>query len=181
MTPVLMSFLATLRGAVGGRAALHREILAFRHQLQVLQRSRPRPLRIGNADRWLWAWLSHVWRGWDQAPRYLIHDRDCAFQAFMGTAKAMGIEDVRTAPRSKWQNADVEQFIGSVRRVPRPCDRAQRRGAAHDLERLRAYDTNSRTHLSTVSLGCPVDVTALLRSAPSESIVDRIGAYRGTV
>ena len=34
----------------------------------------------------------------------------------MDTAKAMGIEDVRTAPRSPWQNAYVERFIGSVRR-----------------------------------------------------------------
>jgi transposase InsO family protein len=28
----------------------------------------------------------------------------------------MGIEEVRTAPRSPWQNAYVERFIGSVRR-----------------------------------------------------------------
>ena len=32
------------------------------------------------------------------------------------TAKAMGIEEVRTAPRSPWQNAFVERFIGSARR-----------------------------------------------------------------
>ena len=32
------------------------------------------------------------------------------------TAKAMGIKEVRTAPRSPWQNAYVERFIGSVRR-----------------------------------------------------------------
>jgi hypothetical protein len=33
--------LAMLGGAVRSRAALHLEILALRHQLQVLQRSRP--------------------------------------------------------------------------------------------------------------------------------------------
>ena len=54
------------------------------------------------------AWTAQQFRDafpWDQAPRYLIHDRDLAFQALIGTAKAMGIEDVRTAARSPWQNA----------------------------------------------------------------------------
>ena len=65
------------------------------------------------------AWTAQQFRDafpWDQPPRYLIHDRDLACQALIGRAKAMGIEDVRTAPRSPWQNAYVERFIGSVRR-----------------------------------------------------------------
>jgi putative transposase len=53
---------------------------------------------------------------WDEAPRYLIHDRDHVFEGLQTTAKAMGIEEVLTAPRSPWQNACVERFIGSVRR-----------------------------------------------------------------
>jgi hypothetical protein len=64
MTSVLISLLAMLRGVVRSRAALHLEILALRHQLDVLQRTQPRRLRLGHADRWLWAWLSHRWRGW---------------------------------------------------------------------------------------------------------------------
>jgi putative transposase len=67
MMSVLTSLLATLQGAVRDRAALHLEVLALRHQLQVLQRSQPRHLRLANADRWLWAWLSHVWGGWRTA------------------------------------------------------------------------------------------------------------------
>ena len=67
MTSVLMCLLATLRGVVRSRAALHLEVLALRHQVQVLQRSRPRRLRLAHADRWLWAWLSHVWPGWRTA------------------------------------------------------------------------------------------------------------------
>ena len=67
MTSMLMSLLATLRGVVRSRAALHLEILALRHQVQVLQRSQPRRLRLTKADRWLWASLSHVWRGWRMA------------------------------------------------------------------------------------------------------------------
>src|SRR3954465_349080 len=63
MMSVLMSVLATFKGAARSRAALHLEVLALRHQLHVLQRSQPRRLRLANADRWLWAWLSHVWGG----------------------------------------------------------------------------------------------------------------------
>ena len=64
MTSVLISLLPTLRGLVRSRAALHLEVLALRHQLQVLQRSRPRRLRLVRADRWLWAWLSRSWSAW---------------------------------------------------------------------------------------------------------------------
>jgi hypothetical protein len=55
---VLISVLATLNGVRRSRAALHLEVLALRHQLHVLQRSRPRRLRLAKIDRWLWAWLS---------------------------------------------------------------------------------------------------------------------------
>jgi hypothetical protein len=54
MTSVLISLFAMLRGIVRSRAALHLEILALRHQLHVLQRPRPRRLRLAKADRWLW-------------------------------------------------------------------------------------------------------------------------------
>src|SRR3954463_12549818 len=63
MTSILLSVLATLRGTVRSRAALHLELLALRH----LQRSKPRRLGLAPADRWLWAGLSHVWRGWRTA------------------------------------------------------------------------------------------------------------------
>ena len=67
MTSVLISILAMLRGAARSRAALHLEILALRHQWQVLQRSRPQRLHLVKADRWLWAWLSVAWSGWRTA------------------------------------------------------------------------------------------------------------------
>jgi len=59
--------LAVLRGVVRSRVALRLEVLALCHQLQVLQRSRPRRVRLANADRWLWAWLSRSWSGWRTA------------------------------------------------------------------------------------------------------------------
>src|ERR1035437_10288081 len=41
MMSVLLSLFLTLRGSARSRAALQLEVLALRHQLQVLQRSRP--------------------------------------------------------------------------------------------------------------------------------------------
>jgi len=271
MMAVLVSFLLTLRTATRSRAELQFELLALRHQLQVLQRTQPRRLRLTKADRWLWIGLSRIWMGWrtalvivkpetviawhrwgfrlwwtwkgrrrlgrptvpadvrtlirtmsqanprwgaprihgellklgldvcettvakymvrprhapsqtwhtfvrnhlgqivaadffvvptvtyslvfvlvllahdrrhirhvavtahptaawtaqqlrevfpwDETPRYLIHDRDHAFDSLQATAKAMAIEEVLTAPRAPWQNAFVERFIGSARR-----------------------------------------------------------------
>lgn len=67
MTSVLLSLLLTLRGVAQSRAALHLEVLALRHQSQVLQRSRPRRSRLVRADRWLCVWLSRVWTAWRTA------------------------------------------------------------------------------------------------------------------
>jgi putative transposase len=67
MMSVLLSLLLTLRGSARSRAALQLEVLALRHQLQVLQRTRPRRVRLAKADRWLWVWLSRIWTGWRTA------------------------------------------------------------------------------------------------------------------
>ena len=54
---------------------------------------------------------------WDSAPRYVIRDRDSVTGALVrARIKAMGIEDVVTAPRSPWRNPFVERVIGSIRR-----------------------------------------------------------------
>ena len=304
MTSVLFSLLLTLRGMARSRAALHLEVLALRHQLEVLQRSQPRRLRLVQADRWLWTWLSRVWttwrtalvivkpetvmawhrRGfrfvwtwksrrrtgrptapadlralirtmsqtnpfwgaprihgellklgmdvsqatvakymvrrrqppsqtwrtflgnhigqvmaadffvvptatcrllfvlvilaherrrvvhvavtdhptaawtaqqlreafpWDRAPRYLIRDRDHAFDGWTETAKTMGIDELLTAPRAPWQNAYAERFIGSARRE---CLDHVIVFSAPGLQRLMklycTYYEHSRTHLS---------------------------------
>src|SRR5213596_1710291 len=67
MMSVLISLLLTLRGLARSRAALRLEVLALRHQLQVLQRSRPRRVRLAKADRWLWTLLSRSWTAWQTA------------------------------------------------------------------------------------------------------------------
>ena len=86
---------------------------------------------------------------WDEAPRYLLHDRDHAFDRLGATAKAIGIEEVLTAPRTPWQNAFVERFIGSARRE---CFDHVIVFNESGLQRLMtlycAYHERSRTHLS---------------------------------
>ena len=53
----------------------------------------------------------------DQAPRYLIRDRDGIYgEHFRKRVQAMGIQEVRIAPRSPWQNPYAERVIGSIRR-----------------------------------------------------------------
>ncbi|WP_275189640.1 integrase core domain-containing protein [Bradyrhizobium sp. CSA112] len=55
--------------------------------------------------------------GWEQAPRYLIHDRDGAYdEVFIRRLRSMGIRDRPTSPRSPWENGYAERLIGSIRR-----------------------------------------------------------------
>jgi transposase InsO family protein len=50
-------------------------------------------------------------------PKYLLRDRDGIYGlAFEHCAEALGLEQVRIAPRSPWQSPYVERLIGSARR-----------------------------------------------------------------
>jgi hypothetical protein len=54
---------------------------------------------------------------WDEAPRYLIRDRDRIYGVVvLRRLRAMGIRDRPTAPASPWQNGFAERLIGSIRR-----------------------------------------------------------------
>jgi putative transposase len=54
---------------------------------------------------------------WDEAPRYLLRDRDAIYGAdFHERVGHMGIDEVKIAPRSPWQNPYCERVIGSIRR-----------------------------------------------------------------
>jgi putative transposase len=66
MRSVVVSLLRTIRVSLRDRA-LQLEILALRHQLHVLNRSRPQRLRLTQADRMLWVWLLRVWDEWRPA------------------------------------------------------------------------------------------------------------------
>jgi putative transposase len=53
----------------------------------------------------------------DSAPRHVLRDRDKIYGAdFVARVRAMGIEQVLTAPRSPWQNPYCERVIGTLRR-----------------------------------------------------------------
>src|ERR1700681_4187293 len=85
-----------------------------------------------------------------RAPRFLLHDRDHAFDGLETTVKAMGIEEeVLPAPRAPWQNAFVERFIGSARRE---CfDHVivfNEAGLRRLMTEYCSYHVRSRTHLS---------------------------------
>jgi len=60
---VLVSLRHSLRFLARSRASLHLEIVALRHQLAAVNRTRRRRVRLTSADRVLWAWLSRTWRG----------------------------------------------------------------------------------------------------------------------
>lgn len=54
---------------------------------------------------------------WDTSPQYLLRDRDCIYShEFSSRVGHMGIEEVKTAPRSPWQNPYAERLIGTLRR-----------------------------------------------------------------
>ncbi len=87
---------------------------------------------------------------WDEAPRYLLRDRDGAFGPFYRRrVRAMGIRDHPVAPRSPWQNGGVERLIGSLRHE---ClDHTIVFGEAHlrrILKSYAAYYNQVRTHLA---------------------------------
>jgi hypothetical protein len=54
---------------------------------------------------------------WNEAPRYMIRDRDRIYGTVVTRRlRAMGIRDRPTAPASPWQNGVAERLIGSIRR-----------------------------------------------------------------
>src|SRR3989475_2631522 len=67
MFTLFFSFLGTLRSCFQTRAALQLEILALRHQINVLRRSQRGLGRLARVDRLLWTWLRHQWSGWRSA------------------------------------------------------------------------------------------------------------------
>jgi len=64
---VLWLMLLATRDLARSRARLEIELLAVRHQLHVLERTRPRRARLSTLDRWLWVWLARVWSDWRRA------------------------------------------------------------------------------------------------------------------
>jgi putative transposase len=93
---------------------------------------------------------------WDEAPRYLLRDRDRIYgDAFRRRVRNMGIDEVIIAPRSPWQNPYVERLIGSLRREL--LDHVIVLNEQHLRYLLTAYVAyyhRFRTHLS-LAMDCP--------------------------
>ena len=88
--------------------------------------------------------------GWEQAPGYIVHDRDCVYgEVFIRRVRAMGIRDRPVLPRSPWQNGYAERLIGSIRRecVDHVVVLGERH-LRHLLLSYMKYHNEVRTHLS---------------------------------
>ncbi|MDH5345999.1 MAG: integrase core domain-containing protein, partial [Gammaproteobacteria bacterium] len=88
--------------------------------------------------------------GLDEAPKYLIRDRDRKFsELFSRKVESTGLQEVLTAPASPWQNAYAERVIGTIRRE---ClDHMIILGEQHlriSVKRYTDYYNGARTHLS---------------------------------
>jgi transposase InsO family protein len=109
---------------------------------------------------------------WDEAPRYLLRDRDGIYGAeFRKRVSDLGIEEVLIAPRSPWQNPFAERIIGTIRR---DClDHVIVLGEHHLMRVLRRYFSyyhSWRPHLS-LDLDCP-DPRAVESTDHREEVVD---------
>jgi putative transposase len=104
-------------------------------------------------------WTAHQLREafpWEAAPRYLLRDRDRIFgHEFVNQVRAMGMQQVLSAPRSPWQRAYIERLIGSIRRE---ClDHFivfNERTLKHPLSAYADYYHTTRTHLA-LGKDCP--------------------------
>jgi transposase InsO family protein len=87
---------------------------------------------------------------WQEAPHYLLRDRDGVYGGVVRQRlAAMGIRDRPIAARSPWQNGIVERLIGSMR--GECLDHIVILGERHLRKILRLYAdyyNNARTHLS---------------------------------
>src|SRR6267143_1706840 len=108
---------------------------------------------------------------WDEAPHYLIRDRDRIYGSVVTRRlRAMGIRDKPTAPASPWQNGFAERLIGSIRRE---ClDHVIVLGEAHlrrTLKSYAAYYNSVRTHRSLhkdAPISRPTHQAGMIRSHP---------------
>lgn len=108
---------------------------------------------------------------WNEAPRYMIRDRDQIYGAVVTRRlRAMGIRDRPTAPASPWQNGYAERLIGSIR--GECLDHVIVWGESHLRRILRSYAryyNAVRTHRSLKNdapISRPIQRTGIISSRP---------------
>ncbi len=102
---------------------------------------------------------------WDEAPKYLVRDRDAVYgEAVKRRVRGLSIRDRPIAPRSPWQNRYVERLIGSIRRE---ClDHMIVLGGSHLRRIMKNYVTYYNTARTHLTLG---------KDAPTRRPVERVG------
>jgi putative transposase len=119
----------------------------------VLSHHRRRVLHFNIVERPSAVWTAQQLReafAFTSPPQYLLRDRDGIYGLeFQNRVQALGLEEVRIAPRSPWQSPYIERLMGSIRRE---ClDHIIVFNQAH-LHRLRgsyfSYYHQSRTHVA---------------------------------
>jgi Integrase core domain len=156
MIGLLWFVLAVLASPFKSKLRLEAENAMLRHQLIVVRRRLHGRVRLTNHDRWFFIQLYRVARQiteafpWNEAPRYMIRDRDRIYGAVVTRRlRAMGIRDKPIAPASPWQTGFAERLIGSIRRE---ClDHIIVFGEAHLRRILKSYAlyyNETRTHLA---------------------------------
>ncbi len=106
----------------------------------VLSHARRRIVHINVTDHPTAAWTARqILEAFpDDVPRLLLRDRDSIYGwEFNRMVKALKVHQIRSAPRSPWQNAFAERVIGSIRRE---CtDHIIPFGRRHLIRTLREY------------------------------------------
>jgi transposase InsO family protein len=114
--------------------------------------------------------------GADFVPAYLIRDRDGIYGAvFDARVDSLGIEQIRIAPRSPWQNGYAERWVGTLRREL--LDHVIVLGERHLLRLVRqhvAYYNEDRPHMALHG-DAPVARAAEPPSAGKVVALSRVG------
>jgi len=136
--------------------------------LVILRHERRRLISLSVTDHPTAEWIARQITDafpWDEAPDYLIRDRDASYgHAVTKRVAAMGIRDHPTAARSPWQNGYAERLIGSIRRE---ClDHAVVFNEAHLRRILAAYASYYNAFRTHLSLG---------KDAPAHRQIQQLG------
>src|SRR5215510_9409082 len=131
MPSIVSILLASIGTWFRSRVSMQIEIVALRHQIAVYKQTIARP-RLRPSDRWLWAWLSRLWPGWQDAlafvqPRTVITWQQQRFRDHGRRLSQHGkpgrpalAQEVRQLIRDMWQANPTwgsPRIVGELRKL----------------------------------------------------------------